>query len=739
MASSLYQQLISQNYYSTGNEILLDKQTDRTTRDYVEAGNYTYAQLPPTEWGAGSTFESTFKSSNITGPHNNTVIEWSNLINSDIWILYQKPLNITAPVRLLKHGPENYSNSVAAFELWYGKAGHTVTSIYYSAISNPNNTVTLTSDSLVLFWNEGQTVLDKKVVGFNWNMGGILVRPSRGMRVDICMSDMNDTKSNSFNWIQWKCSPPSSNSNTNVSMYVEYYLASVDPYNQLKELKQPTVTNIKIRMMKAVKRDPINVDEVVSKDSLWQEMRYARDITLECKIESEIIKGGGWGYDYTSITFKTVNHTYLYTRAGENVTAHVTVSFNNMKERSYGGSLPTDFKIKRFDVMDDDTYMYIDYWDDSDMFKNMVYVRDLRDSMGDFFYYKEMWHSFRIPVGIHPGLHSSGIQFTYEKCMLSQQFTDQLALNSMRFVFKATSANGWFMTSGGPNTRRIASGTGFAYSDGHISRTVGTLSFVSLIPSNPNYQTPIASSSTVRMDLDRKINDLRNDFNQLASSVALGDIMSLAMSPLTFANLLESVPAITSSVKDVAANVMKKFKNTKMFKKATKTKYKEFIIGDFLEDVTNVTRDSNTMNFDDITSAIMISTTNKLQLTDVDTLSEIVVRSADDFIPNRSYRMIENGIVYEATPTRVFSYDLVTLQQADFDMDKFIQLASKSPVISAIVDFATLKAMRETYGTSADVIYKLVASDSPTILSFINSNNPLIRSRIEELLRQCRI
>lgn len=68
-----------------------------------------------------------------------------------------------------------------------------------------------------------------------------------------------------------------------------------------------------------------------------------------------------------------------------------------------------------------------------------------------------------------------------------------------------------------------------------------------------------------------------------------------------------------------------------------------------------------------------------------------------------------------------------------------MRLASKSPVISAIVDFATLKAMRETYGVGTDVIYKLVASDAPTILSFINNNNPLIKSRIEELLRQCRL
>lgn len=260
-----------------------------------------------------------------------------------------------------------------------------------------------------------------------------------------------------------------------------------------------------------------------------------------------------------------------------------------------------------------------------------------------------------------------------------------------------------------------------------------------MIPSNPNYQTPIASSSTVRMDLERKINDLRNDFNQLASSVALSDILSLATSPLTFANLLESVPAIASSVKDVAANVMKRFRNTKMFKKAAKPKYKEFVIGDLLEDVTNVTRNSNSMNFDDITSAVMVSTTNKLQITDVDTLSEIVARSADEFIPNRSYRVIEDGVAHEITQKGTFSYDLVTLQQRNFDMDKFLQLASKSPVISAIVDFATLKAMRDTYGIGKDVLYRLVASDAPTILSFINNNNPLIRGRIEELLRQCRI
>nr|QUD20795.1 viral structural protein 4 [Rotavirus C] len=732
MASSLYKQLISQNYYSTGNDILLDQQTNNTIVDYVDIGNYSYTQLPPTSWGAGMTFESAFNTEEITGPNTGDV-NLNNLTNASGWILYDKPTNTK---RLLKLGPDNYDSVYAAFELWYGKANTTVTSVYYASTQNSENTATVQHDSLVLFYNVGYTGITKQIVKFNWNMGGILVRPTADGRVDVCMADMNDFNSDSFNWELWKCSFPRSN----INMYTEYYLANVDPYNQLKALNQPTAKTIELRMMKSIRQQgPINVDEVVSKDSLWQEMRYVRDITLKCKIESEIIKGGGWGYDYTSIAFKTVNHVYTYTRSGEEVNAHVTISFNNMKERSYGGSLPTDFKIKRFDVIDNDTYMYIDYWDDSDIFKNMVYVRDLRANMDDFFYYSEMWHRFQIPVGTYPGLHSSGVQFTYEKCLLSQQFTDMVALNSMRFIFRVTSSNGWYITSGGPNTRKVASGTGFAYSNGYVSQTIGNISFISLIPSNPNYQTPIASSSTVRMDLDRKINDLRNDFNNLASSVALGDIMSLAMSPLTFANLLESVPAITSSVKDVAANVMKKFRNTKMFKRATKTKYKEYIIGDLLEDVTNVTRDVNKMNFDDITSAMMVSTTNKLQLTDIDTFSEIVVRSADDFIPNRSYRMIENGIVHEATPTRVFSYDLKTLQQTDFDMDKFMQLASESPVISAIIDFATLKAMRDTYGVSTDIMYKLVASDSPTILSFINNNNPLIRNRIEGLLRQCRI
>nr|BCU08786.1 polyprotein [Porcine rotavirus C] len=736
MASSLYQQLISQNYYSVGNEILVDKQTTTTTVDYVDAGNFTYAQLPPTRWGAGATFESTYSASNITGPHTNTIIEWTSLLNSNGWVLYQKP---TTTIKLFKHGPDRYNGNWAAFELWYGKANTTVNSDYYQSLQNNEKTVTVASDSLILFWNEGATTLANKVVNFNWEMGGILIKPTRGNRVDVCMANMVNFNNDSFNWEEWKHEFPRSSNNVNVNMYTDYYLASENPYDQLKSLQQPTVTTLEMRMMKITKNGPINISEVVSKDSLWQEVRYVRDITLECKIESEVIKGGGWGYDYTSVAFKTVNHTYTYNRAGEVVNAHVTISFNNMKERSYGGSLPTDFKIGKFDVIDAGTYMYIDYWDDSEIFKNMVYVRDLSANVGSFFYYAEMSYYFQIPVGSWPGLHSSGVRFIYERCLLSQQFTDHVALNSMRFIFRVTETNGWFMTTGNINTRRIASGTGFAYADGRVSQTVGSISFISLVPSNPNYQTPIVSSSTVRMDLDRKINDLRNDFNQLASSVALSDILSLATSPLTFANLLESVPAITSSVKDVAAGVMKKFRGTKMFKKATKTKYNEFIIGDLLEDVTNVTRNSRTMNFDDLTSAVMVSTTNKLQLTDIDTLSEIVARSADDFIPNRSYRMIENGVVYETTPTRTFAYDLATLQQRNFDMDRFMQLASKSPVISAIVNFATVKAMRDTYGIGSDIIHKLIVSDAPTILSFINKNNPLIRNRIEELLRQCRL
>nr|AJL35077.1 outer capsid protein [Porcine rotavirus C] len=732
MASSLYKQLISQNYYSTGNDILLDQQTNKTTVDYVNIGNYSYTQLPPTSWGAGMTFKSAFNAEEITGPSTGD-IDLTNLPNANGWILYDKPTNTK---RLLELGPDSYNSVYAAFELWYGKANTVVRSIYYASAQNSENTATVQYDSLVLFFNVGYTGLTKQIVKFNWNMGGILIRPTADGRVDICMADMNDFNSDSFNWEVWKRSFPRSN----INMYTEYYLANVDPYGQLKSLNQLTIKSIELEMMKVTRQQgPINVDEVVSKDSLWQEMRYARDITLKCKIESEITKGGGWGYDYTSITFKTVNYVYKYTRSGEEVTAHVTISFNNMKERSYGGSLPTDFKIKRFDIIDNGTYMYIDYWDDSDIFKNMVYVRDLTANIGDFFHYKEMSYYFNIPVGVHPGIHSSGVRSMYERCLLSQQFTDQVALNSMRFIFRVTAANGWFMTSGNINTRRIASGTGFAYADGYVSQTVGNISFISLIPSNPNYQTPIASSSTVRMDLERKINDLRNDFNQLASSVALSDILSLATSPLTFANLLESVPAIASSVKDVAVNVMKRFRNTKMFKKAAKPRYREFIIGDLLEDVTYAARNSNSMNFDDLTSAVMISTTNKMQLTDIDTLSEIVARSADDFIPNRSYRIIENGVVHEATQSGVFSYDLATLQQRNFDMDKFLQLASKSPVISAIVDFATLKAMRDTYGIGTDVLYQLVASDTPTLLSFINNNNPLIRNRIEELLRQCRI
>nr|QUD20790.1 viral structural protein 4 [Rotavirus C] len=729
MASSLYQQLISQNYYSIGNDILLDQQTTKTTIDYVDAGNYTYAQLPPTKWGAGTTFESSFNASEITGPLASANVNLDNLPNANVWLLYQKP---NATTKLLMLGPPSYNSYYAAFELWYGKANDTITSDYYSTLAN--NSVTVSSDSLILFWNEGLTTLDTKTVEFNWNMGGILIKTINNSRADICMANMRNFNSDIFYWEEWKHNFPRGI----INLYTEYYMANEDPYNQLKSLQQP-VTTFRMNMMKVSINGLINVDEVVSKDSLWQEVRYARDITLECRIESEVVKGGGWGYDYTSISFRTVNHTYSYDRAGETVNAHVTVSFNNMKERSYGGSLPTDFKIKKFEIMDIGTYMYIDYWDDSEIFKNMVYVRDLTAVMSNFFYYHQMSYQFRIPVGVHPQLHSSGVEFTYEKCLLSQQFTDQVALNSMRFVFKVTAANGWFITSGDVNTRRIASGTGFAYSDGSISKTVGTISFISLIPSNPNYQTPIASSSTVRMDLERKINDLREDFNQLASSVAMGDILSLATSPLTFANLLESVPAITSSIKDVAASVMKKFRNTKMFKRNTKTSYKQFIIGDLLEDVTNISRSHGVINFDDITSAMMISTTNKLQIKDVDTLSEIVARSADDFIPNRSYRMIENNVVHEITPTRVFSYDLQTLNQRNFDMDKFMQLASKSPVISAIVDFATLKSMRDTYGLSADIMYKLIASDAPTILSFVDSNNPLITNRIKDLLKQCRI
>ena len=91
------------------------------------------------------------------------------------------------------------------------------------------------------------------------------------------------------------------------------------------------------------------------------------------------------------------------------------------------------------------------------------------------------------------------------------------------------------------------------------------------------------------------------------------------------------------------------------------------------------------------------------------------------------------------TNGRYFAYKVDTLEEVVFDVEKFANLVTDSPVISAIIDFRTLKNLNDNFGITKEQAYNLLRSDPRVLKEFVNQNNPIIRNRIEQLILQCRI
>lgn len=530
-------------------------------------------------------------------------------------------------------------------------------------------------------------------------------------------------------------------------------------------------------------RAQVNEDITISKTSLWKEMQYNRDIIIRFKFGNSIIKLGGLGYKWSEISYKAANYQYNYLRDGEQVTAHTTCSVNGVNNFSYnGGSLPTDFSISRYEVIKENSYVYVDYWDDSKAFRNMVYVRSLAANLNSVKCAGGSY-DFSIPVGAWPVMNGGAVSLHFAGVTLSTQFTDFVSLNSLRFRFSLTvdepsfsilrtrTVNLYGLPAANPNN-------GNEYYE--IS---GRFSLISLVPTNDDYQTPIMNSVTVRQDLERQLTDLREEFNSLSQEIAMSQLIDLALLPLDMFSMFSGIKSTIDLTKSMATSVMKKFRKSKLAtsvsemtnslsdaaSSASRSVSVRSNISAFSNwtnvsnDVSNVTNSVNDistqtstisknlrlkemitqtegMSFDDISAAVLKTKIDMSTQIGKNTLPDIVTEASEKFIPKRSYRILKDDEVMEVnTEGKFFAYKIDTLNEVPFDVNKFAELVTNSPVISAIIDFKTLKNLNDNYGITRIEALNLIKSNPNVLRNFINQNNPIIRNRIEQLILQCKL
>lgn len=535
------------------------------------------------------------------------------------------------------------------------------------------------------------------------------------------------------------------------------------------------------RLVQSIYQAKPNEDIVISKTSLWKEMQYNRDIIIRFKFGNTIIKSGGLGYKWSEISYKPMNYNYTYERDGETIVAHTTCSVAGVNDFGYiSGPLPTDFAVSKYEVLKENSYVYIDYWDDSQAFKNMVYVRSLSAEFNAI-NCTGGTYIFKLPLGTWPQMHGGNVILNSDAVTLSTQYTDFVSLNSLRFRFKPAVGEPFFEITRTRETRLYGLPTANPMGGNAYYETAGRFSLISLVPSNDDYQTPIHNSTTVRQDLEQQISDLREEFNQLSSEIAMSQLIDLALLPLDMFSMFSGIKSTIDAVKSVTTSVMKKMKTSTLAKSVST------ITEELSDAATNVSRSSSIrsnvsvwndlvdattqtsiatndiatqtsriasklrvkefatqteggLSFNDISAAVLKTKIDKIETVQPKILPTIITESIDKFIPTRQYRIIDKDIAYEISNSgKYFAYKIDTFEEVIFDVEKFADLITDSPVISAIIDFKTLKNLNDNFGITKEQAYNLLRSDPRVLKDFINQNNPIIRNRIEQLILQCRI
>ncbi|AGE47069.1 outer capsid spike protein VP4 [Rotavirus A] len=775
MASLIYRQLLTNSYSVDLHDEIEQIGSEKTQNVTVNPGPFAQTRYAPVNWGYGEINDSTTVEPILDGPYQPTTftppIDYWILINSNTnGVVYESTNN------------SDFWTAVVAIEPHVNPVDRQYTVFGENKQFNVRNDSDkwkflemFRSSSQNEFYNRRTLTSDTKLVGILkyggriWTFHGETPRATTDSSNTANLNDISIIIHSEFYII-----PRSQESKCN-----EYINNGLPPIQNTRNVVPLSLSSRSIQY----KRAQVNEEITISKTSLWKEMQYNSDIIIRFKFGNSIVKLGGLGYKWSEISFKAANYQYNYLRDGEQVTAHTTCSVNGVNNFSYnGGSLPTDFSISRYEVIKENSYVYVDYWDDSKVFRNMVYVRSLAANLNSVKCAGGRYH-FSLPVGAWPVMNGGAVSLHFAGVTLSTQFTDFVSLNSLRFRFSLTvdepsfsilrtrTVNLYGLPAANPNN-------GNEYYE--IS---GRLSLISLVPTNDDYQTPIMNSVTVRQDLERQLTDLREEFNSLSQEIAMSQLIDLALLPLDMFSMFSGIKSTIDLTKSMATSVMKKFRKSKLatsisemtnsLSDAASSASRSVSIRSNISTISNLTNVSNDvsnvtnslndistqtstiskklrlremitqtegMSFDDISAAVLKTKIDMSTQIGKNTLPDIVTEASEKFIPKRSYRILKDDEVMEInTEGKVFAYKIDTLNEVPFDVNKFAELVTNSPVISAIIDFKTLKNLNDNYGITRIEALNLIKSNPNVLRNFINQNNPIIRNRIEQLILQCKL
>nr|BAB32852.1 capsid protein [Rotavirus G4]BAF80174.1 VP4 [Rotavirus G4] len=775
MASLIYRQLLTNSYSVDLHDEIEQIGSEKTQNVTINPGPFAQTRYAPVNWGHRGIYDSTTVEPILDGPYQPTTFTPPNdywiLINSNTnGVVYESTNNIdfwTAAVAIEPHvnpvdGQYTIFGESKQFNVEYDSNKWKFLEMFKS--SSPNE-----------FYNPRSLTSDPKLVGILkyggriWTFHGKTPRATTDSSSTANLNNISITIHSEFYII-----PRSQESKCN-----EYINNGLPPIQNTRNVVPLPLSSRSIQY----KRAQVNEGIIVSKASLWKEMQYNRDIIIRFKFGNSIVNMGGLRHKWSEISYKAANYQYNYLRDGEQVTAHTTCSVNGVNNFSYnGGFLPTDFGISRYEVIKENSYVYVDYWDDSKAFRNMVYVRSLAANLNSVKCTGGSY-DFSIPVGAWPVMNGGAVSLHFAGVTLSTQFTDFVSLNALRFRFSLTvdeppfsilrtrTVNLYGLPAANPNN-------GNEYYE--IS---GRFSLISLAPTNDDYQTPIMNSVTVRQDLERQLTDLREEFNSLSQEIAMAQLIDLALWPLDMFPMFPGIKSTIDLTKSMATSVMKKFRKSKLatsisemtnsLSDAASSASRNVSIRSNLSaisnwtnvsnDVSNVTSSLNDistqtstiskklrlkemitqtegMSFDDISAAVLKTKIDMSTQIGKNTLPDIVTEASEKFIPKRSYRILKDDEVMEInTEGKFFAYKINTFDEVPFDVNKFAELVTDSPVISAIIDFKTLKNLNDNYGITRTEALNLIKSNPNMLRNFINQNNPIIRNRIEQLILQCKL
>ncbi|AHN15202.1 outer capsid spike protein VP4 [Rotavirus A] len=775
MASLIYRQLLTNSYSVDLYDEIEQIGSEKTQNVTINPGPFAQTRYAPVNWGSGEINDSTTVEPILDGPYQPTTFTPPN----DYWILINSNTN---GVVYESTNNSDFWTAVVAIEPHVTPVDRQYMIFGESKqfnVSNDSNKwkflEMFRSSSQNEFYNRRTLTSDTRLVGILkyggrvWTFHGETPRATTDSSSTANLNNISITIHSEFYII-----PRSQESKCN-----EYINNGLPPIQNTRNVVPLPLSSRSIQY----KRAQVNEDIIVSKTSLWKEMQYNRDIIIRFKFGNSIVKMGGLGYKWSEISYKAANYQYNYLRDGEQVTAHTTCSVNGVNNFSYnGGSLPTDFGISRYEVIKENSYVYVDYWDDSKAFRNMVYVRSLAANLNSVKCTGGSY-DFSIPVGAWPVINGGAVSLHFAGVTLSTQFTDFVSLNSLRFRFSLTvdeppfsilrtrTVNLYGLPAANPNN-------GNEYYE--IS---GRFSLISLVPTNDDYQTPIMNSVTVRQDLERQLTDLREEFNSLSQEIAMAQLIDLALLPLDMFSMFSGIKSTIDLTKSMATSVMKKFRKSKLatsisemtnsLSDAASSASRNVSIRSNLSAISNWTNVSNDvsnvtnslsdistqtstigkklrlkemitqtegMSFDDISAAVLKTKIDMSTQIGKNTLPDIVTEASEKFITKRSYRILKDDEVMEInTEGKFFAYKINTFDEVPFDVNKFAELVTDSPVISAIIDFKTLKNLNDNYGITRTEALNLIKSNPNMLRNFINQNNPIIRNRIEQLILQCKL